>query len=342
MCPSSARGGLASRLALLTGPLGTLAAGSGCARRREWRSHHGGHQRGAESGHRVSPAATARAAARSFRVGGGGRPRRRLDVGGLLPGRRLDLRCRRSRMEQFLADRARPDAGAAAQPGPGGHGDRDAGLAVSPDISSRLWGMARAPSPVALLREWSAATRSLLRGETVTVSGEYVRLDRVALDWPPTAVPPLLIGTRGPKTLALAGELDDGVVLDAGISPDGVRRAIAMAAACRAHEVVVYLLCGTRAAIGSGSRLSSPSRQNRYRTGRQSGRPPRWRTASSRSGALAPQPSPCSPQRSTRIRQERSGLPPRRGRCCGAAATRPSCSTWGASRAFSTCKGVAS
>jgi len=82
---------------------------------------------------------------------------------------------------------------------------------------------ARAPSPMTLLREWVTATRSLLRGDAVTVSGQYVRLTDVALDWPPAAVPPLLVGARGPKTLALAGELADGLVLDAGISPPGVR-----------------------------------------------------------------------------------------------------------------------
>src|SRR6266702_751311 len=90
-----------------------------------------------------------------------------------------------------------------------------------------------------------ARAGSLLNGQTVTVSGQYVRLDHVALDWPPSAVPPLLIGARGPKTLALAGEIADGLVLDAGISPAGVRRAVATAAAARRREVVVYLLCGT-------------------------------------------------------------------------------------------------
>ena len=120
---------------------------------------------------------------------------------------------------------------------------------------------ARAGSPMTLLREWASATRSLLNGRTVTVSGKYVRLDRVALDWPPSAVPPLLIGARGPKTLALAGEIADGLVLDAGISPAGVRRAVATAAAARPHEVVVYVLCGA----GPGGRerveaeLSSPA-----------------------------------------------------------------------------------
>ncbi len=40
-------------------------------------------------------------------------------------------------------------------------------------------------------------------------------------------MPPLLIGGRGPKTLALAGELADGLCLDAGLSAAGVAQAIA-------------------------------------------------------------------------------------------------------------------
>ena len=114
---------------------------------------------------------------------------------------------------------------------------------------------ARAPSPMTLLREWVSATRSLLRGDAVTVSGQYVRLSDVALGWPPVTVPPLLVGARGPKTLALAGELADGLVLDAGISPEGVRRAVDQAAARRPHEVVVNVLCG--AGAGSTERIEA-------------------------------------------------------------------------------------
>jgi len=106
---------------------------------------------------------------------------------------------------------------------------------------------ARAASPMRLLREWTAAVRSLLHGQSVTVSGEYVRLEGVALDWPPATVPPLLVGARGPRTLALAGELGDGVVLDAGVSPDGVRRAVEQAGARGPHEVVVYVMAGANA-----------------------------------------------------------------------------------------------
>lgn len=109
---------------------------------------------------------------------------------------------------------------------------------------------ARAASPMTLLREWAGAVRALLHGETVSVTGGYVNLDKVALDWPPPQVPPLLMGARGPKTLALAGEVADGLVLDAGISPDGVRRAIATANASRPHEVAVYVIC----AAGPGAR----------------------------------------------------------------------------------------
>jgi alkanesulfonate monooxygenase SsuD/methylene tetrahydromethanopterin reductase-like flavin-dependent oxidoreductase (luciferase family) len=109
---------------------------------------------------------------------------------------------------------------------------------------------AKAASPMTLLREWVGATRALLRGETVTTSGSYVRLDGVALDWPPAEVPPLLVGARGPRTVALAGEIADGMVLDAGITPTGVRAAVSQAAARHPHEVVVYLLAGaTRAPI---------------------------------------------------------------------------------------------
>jgi alkanesulfonate monooxygenase SsuD/methylene tetrahydromethanopterin reductase-like flavin-dependent oxidoreductase (luciferase family) len=107
---------------------------------------------------------------------------------------------------------------------------------------------ARAASPMTLLREWVTAVRALLAGETVTRSGSYVRLSDVALDWPPAVVPPLLVGARGPRTIALAGECADGMVLDAGNTPDTVRSAVAQAAAPGSHEVVTYLPAGASAA----------------------------------------------------------------------------------------------
>jgi alkanesulfonate monooxygenase SsuD/methylene tetrahydromethanopterin reductase-like flavin-dependent oxidoreductase (luciferase family) len=108
-------------------------------------------------------------------------------------------------------------------------------------------------SPMGLLREWVPAVRALLHGETVTVSGDYVRLDHVTLDWPPAQVPPLLVGARGPRTLALAGELADGLCLDASFTAAGVAQAVAQSAARRPAEVVVYLPTGS--APGSAERI---------------------------------------------------------------------------------------
>jgi alkanesulfonate monooxygenase SsuD/methylene tetrahydromethanopterin reductase-like flavin-dependent oxidoreductase (luciferase family) len=80
-------------------------------------------------------------------------------------------------------------------------------------------------SPMTLLREHTSAVRSLLNGETVDVSGRYVRLDEVALDWPPAVPPRLLVGARGPKSVALAGEVADGVLLDTIVDAAVVRQA---------------------------------------------------------------------------------------------------------------------
>ncbi|MDV3123568.1 LLM class flavin-dependent oxidoreductase [Mycobacterium sp. 21AC1] len=92
----------------------------------------------------------------------------------------------------------------------------------------------RAQSPTTLLREYSTALRSLLEGQTVTTSGDYVRLDDVRLAYPPASVPPLLIGATKPKTLAIAGELGDGVLLAGGeATPDEVRESMRVAIEAR-------------------------------------------------------------------------------------------------------------
>ncbi|MER5518979.1 LLM class flavin-dependent oxidoreductase [Streptomyces sp. NPDC002763] len=115
---------------------------------------------------------------------------------------------------------------------------------------------ARAESPLTLLREHLGALRALLRGERLTVDGRYVRLDDVALDWPPVEPVRILAGAEGPRTLRLSGEAADGTILTAATPPDGVRRARRLieegrAAAGRGadepHQVVVYLLTATGA-----------------------------------------------------------------------------------------------
>ncbi|MEV2235225.1 LLM class flavin-dependent oxidoreductase [Streptomyces phaeochromogenes] len=111
---------------------------------------------------------------------------------------------------------------------------------------------ARAESPVTLLREYLVALRALLRGERVTTDGRYVKLDDVALDWPPQTPVEILAGATGPRTLRLSGEFADGTILTSGTSPEGVRKARQLidegrksASRDGTHEVVVYLLTAT-------------------------------------------------------------------------------------------------
>lgn len=85
----------------------------------------------------------------------------------------------------------------------------------------------RADSPLTLLAEYTTAVRELLAGRQVDVDGRHVRLDQVALDHPPSVVPPVLVGGRGPRTLRLAGERADGVLLDHGSTPAEVRTNLA-------------------------------------------------------------------------------------------------------------------
>lgn len=103
-------------------------------------------------------------------------------------------------------------------------------------------------SPMTLLREYLTALRALLRGERVTVSGRYVKLDKVALDWPPATAPAVFAGGTGPRTLRLCGEVADGTIISGGTPPDGVRAVCRLLAEGRAtggrtdaHHVVVYL-----------------------------------------------------------------------------------------------------
>jgi len=88
-------------------------------------------------------------------------------------------------------------------------------------------------SPMTLLREYTVAVRALLVGERVSTDGRYVRLDGVALEWPPESPPPLFVGGHGPKTVRLAGELGDGLLLGSVESLDEVRAARAAVDAVR-------------------------------------------------------------------------------------------------------------
>lgn len=125
---------------------------------------------------------------------------------------------------------------------------------------------ARVESPLTLLREHLTALRALLRGERLTVTGRYVQLDAVALDWPPATPPTLYAGATGPRTLRLSGEAADGTILTASTPPDGVREARRLVDEGRTaggrtgpHPVVVYVLAAT--GPGAAERVAAEQRR---------------------------------------------------------------------------------
>ena len=85
---------------------------------------------------------------------------------------------------------------------------------------------ARVASPLTLMREYVPALRALLAGDEVTAQGRYVRLDGVRLDWPPAVAPLVYAAATGPKTLALAGAVAQGVVLDSRGTPAELAHAV--------------------------------------------------------------------------------------------------------------------
>jgi alkanesulfonate monooxygenase SsuD/methylene tetrahydromethanopterin reductase-like flavin-dependent oxidoreductase (luciferase family) len=99
---------------------------------------------------------------------------------------------------------------------------------------------ARPASPVTTLAEVITSVRRLLAGETVTIDGETVRLREVRLDAVPPVPPPVLAGVRRHRSLAVAGDCADGLILTELTGPTVVRDSIATASPGEPFQSVVY------------------------------------------------------------------------------------------------------
>ncbi|MEO5901970.1 MAG: LLM class flavin-dependent oxidoreductase, partial [Ilumatobacteraceae bacterium] len=98
----------------------------------------------------------------------------------------------------------------------------------------------RPASPVTTLEETITVVRRLLAGEEVTFDGRAVHFDAVKLAAPPSPVPPVIAGVRGPKSLAVAGRCADGIVLAEFSGPAAVCNAVAAAGSPDGFEVAVF------------------------------------------------------------------------------------------------------
>ncbi len=68
-------------------------------------------------------------------------------------------------------------------------------------------------SQMQALEETTVTVRRILAGEKVSYAGSEVQLQDAQLIFPPHQIPPLFLGVRGPKSLALSGRVADGTIL---------------------------------------------------------------------------------------------------------------------------------
>ncbi|MGI9646208.1 MAG: LLM class flavin-dependent oxidoreductase [Ilumatobacteraceae bacterium] len=117
---------------------------------------------------------------------------------------------------------------------------------------------ARTPSPLTTLDEAITIVRRLLRGEQLNFDGEQFSMTDVKLDQPPADVPPVLAGVRGPKSLAMAGRVADGLVLAEGAGASYVRQAIERAGDPDPFHVSVFTALGVTDDRTEAYRIMAP------------------------------------------------------------------------------------
>lgn len=85
-------------------------------------------------------------------------------------------------------------------------------------------------SPLTLLSEQLRALRSLLAGERLDTREQlHVRLNGVQLAAPPPEMPSIFAGVRGPRSLSMAAQEADGVLLAEPATPEYLQRVSALA-----------------------------------------------------------------------------------------------------------------
>ncbi|HVF52761.1 MAG TPA: LLM class F420-dependent oxidoreductase [Actinomycetota bacterium] len=93
--------------------------------------------------------------------------------------------------------------------------------------------------PLARMRETVTTVRALLGGEKVTLDGESIAVHGFRLEQPAVTPVPIFLAALGPKMLALADEVADGVALFL-TSEEGIRLA---AKAAPGKEIIARVIC---------------------------------------------------------------------------------------------------
>ncbi|MFJ8794935.1 LLM class flavin-dependent oxidoreductase [Streptomyces sp. NPDC102462] len=116
-------------------------------------------------------------------------------------------------------------------------------IAVGHGMPAWMRGVGAWPkSPLTLLTEYITVLKALLSGRPVHHDGQYVRVDGLQLHESalPAAVPAVLAGVRGPRSLAVSGDVADGTILAEPVTPAYVREALTHIAPARPHRLAAY------------------------------------------------------------------------------------------------------
>ena len=96
---------------------------------------------------------------------------------------------------------------------------------------SAAWGVGLKPAKVAELREYILAVKAILRGETATWHGAEFR--GRWRGWVPFDLP-IHVACAGPRTLRMAAQIADGLILSVGVAPEDLKWAeLQIEEACR-------------------------------------------------------------------------------------------------------------
>ena len=127
-------------------------------------------------------------------------------------------------------------------------------LGIGSGVGSRIARLGFDYRPVSALRDATQIIRTLLRGEETSYRGRAFSVDRVRLGFrAPRPDMPIYFASMGDRSLALCGELADGLIVSNLCPPGYTRRAVAIvqqsaaAAGRKAPDVVQYMPCAVRA-----------------------------------------------------------------------------------------------
>lgn len=119
------------------------------------------------------------------------------------------------------------------------------GLGASSNVIVERWNDIPFRKPLSRVRDVTAVLRAALAGEKVTTELDTLNVNGYRLGEPPAQPVPIVLAALGPKMLALAGEIGDGVLLN-WLAPGDVPKVVAevRAGAERAgHGRDIEVLC---------------------------------------------------------------------------------------------------